>query len=54
MKILGIIGGSGIYEIDGLQNAKWIEVKSSFGQPSDNFLTGVLNGVHKYIRGCPR
>ena len=42
---IAIIGGSGIYEIDGLQDAKWQEVDSPFGAPSDQILTGTLDGV---------
>jgi len=42
--ILGIIGGSGVYEIDGLKNKRWKKVASSFGEPSDEFLFGELNG----------
>jgi len=42
---IGIIGGSGIYEIDGLENAKWVAVESPWGAPSDEILTGSLNGV---------
>jgi 5'-methylthioadenosine phosphorylase len=41
---LGIIGGSGIYDIDGLENPTWIKVASPFGEPSDEILTGVLSG----------
>ena len=41
---LGIIGGSGIYDIDGLENPSWIKVESPFGEPSDEILTGVLSG----------
>jgi 5'-methylthioadenosine phosphorylase len=41
---LGIIGGSGIYDIDGLENPAWIKVESPFGEPSDEILTGVLSG----------
>jgi 5'-methylthioadenosine phosphorylase len=41
---LGIIGGSGIYDIDGLENPAWIKVASPFGEPSDEILTGVLSG----------
>ncbi len=41
---LGIIGGSGIYDIDGLENPTWIKVDSPFGEPSDEILTGVLSG----------
>ena len=42
--ILGIIGGSGVYDIDGLLNTRWEKVPSSFGEPSDLLLFGELNG----------
>ena len=42
--ILGIIGGSGVYEIDGLKNKQWKKVPSSFGEPSDELLFGELSG----------
>ena len=42
--VLGVIGGSGVYEIDGLQNKHWKKVSSSFGEPSDELLFGDLNG----------
>ena len=42
--LLGVIGGSGIYEIEGLTNTRWEKVESSFGEPSDEFLFGELNG----------
>jgi 5'-methylthioadenosine phosphorylase len=42
--VLGVIGGSGVYEIDGLQNKCWKKVSSSFGEPSDKLLFGDLNG----------
>jgi len=41
---LGIIGGSGVYEIDGLQNTRWEKVSSSFGEPSDSLFFGELDG----------
>jgi 5'-methylthioadenosine phosphorylase len=44
MGVLGIIGGSGVYEIDGLENPNWVPVTSPFGQPSDHILTGRLYG----------
>ena len=37
--VLGVIGGSGVYEIPGLENAAWQTVKSPWGQPSDQLLT---------------
>ncbi len=43
--MIGVIGGSGVYQIDGLQDAAWITVDSPFGAPSDTILTGVLGGV---------
>jgi len=42
---LGIIGGSGIYDMDGLQDATWVDVASPWGAPSDAILTGTLHGV---------
>ena len=44
MKVkIGIIGGSGIYNLDGLENPNWIRVKSPWGKTSDDILTGNLN-----------
>ncbi len=42
---LGIIGGSGVYQIDGLQGAEWQQVEGPWGSMSDQVLTGSLNGV---------
>ncbi|WP_142847303.1 S-methyl-5'-thioadenosine phosphorylase [Telmatospirillum sp. J64-1] len=42
--VIGIIGGSGIYEIDGLSNTEWRKVESPFGEPSDALLFGELDG----------
>lgn len=42
---IGIIGGSGIYQMDGLEDARWVDVDSPWGAPSDQILTGRLNGV---------
>lgn len=41
---IGIIGGSGLYHIDGFKGQKWVTVKTPFGAPSDQFLTGKLAG----------
>ncbi len=41
---IGIIGGSGLYHIEGLKRTKWVRVKTPFGAPSDELLTGVLSG----------
>ncbi|NNL17670.1 MAG: S-methyl-5'-thioadenosine phosphorylase [Boseongicola sp.] len=43
--MIGVIGGSGIYEIDGLEGAQWVDVESPWGAPSDQVLTGSLDGV---------
>ncbi|ARU00040.1 S-methyl-5'-thioadenosine phosphorylase [Yoonia vestfoldensis] len=43
--VLGIIGGSGLYEMDGLQDPSWVNVDSPWGAPSDALLTGRLDGV---------
>ncbi|MGP6086458.1 S-methyl-5'-thioadenosine phosphorylase [Antarctobacter jejuensis] len=43
--MIAVIGGSGIYEIDGLEGAAWRPVDSPWGTPSDEILTGTLNGV---------
>lgn len=42
--VLGIIGGSGVYDIDGLTHKRWQKVASPFGEPSDELLFGELNG----------
>jgi 5'-methylthioadenosine phosphorylase len=41
---IGIIGGSGLYHIEGFTRQKWIKVKTPFGSPSDDFLSGELAG----------
>ena len=43
--VVGILGGSGVYEMDGLANARWQRVDSPFGAPSDEFLFGELHDV---------
>ncbi len=43
--VLGIIGGSGVYGIDGLEDAKWTRVSTPWGEPSDELLLGRLSGV---------
>src|SRR5882762_4919929 len=41
---IGIIGGSGLYNIEGFTRQKWVTVKTPFGPPSDQLLTGRLAG----------
>ena len=42
--MIGIVGGSGIYQIDELAGASWQKVTTPWGDPSDEILTGVLSG----------
>ena len=42
---IGVIGGSGVYEIDGLEGAEWVRIESPWGVPSDSILTGNLGGI---------
>ena len=41
---VSIIGGSGLYQIDGLENPEWVTVDTPWGAPSDQILTGQLAG----------
>jgi 5'-methylthioadenosine phosphorylase len=56
--VIGVIGGSGVYDIEGLEKAEWITVDSPFGAPSDQLLTGELDGqkvvfLPRHGRGHP-
>ncbi|MDJ0942669.1 MAG: S-methyl-5'-thioadenosine phosphorylase [Kiloniellales bacterium] len=42
--VLGVIGGSGVYDIEGLEKTEWRRVESPFGAPSDELLFGELDG----------
>ena len=42
---LGVIGGSGIYNVDELTNKQWLKVETPFGKPSDDLLLGLYNGI---------
>ncbi|MBP1728256.1 MAG: methylthioadenosine phosphorylase [Deltaproteobacteria bacterium] len=44
-QIIGVIGGSGLYEMEGLEDVQHVSVETPFGEPSDEFVTGVLNGI---------
>ena len=41
---LGIIGGSGLYKMEGFEKTKWKKVKTSWGQPSDDVMLAKLDG----------
>ena len=43
--VLGIIGGSGVYELQGLTNPSWQTVKSPWGEPSDQVRVGYINDL---------
>jgi len=43
--MIGVLGGSGVYELEGLEDARWEKVDSPFGAPSDAILRGRLDGV---------
>ena len=43
--VIGIIGGSGVYDVKGLENTKWTPVESPFGEPSDEYLVGEFEGL---------
>ena len=43
--VIGILGGSGIYDIDGLERKAWRRVHTPWGEPSDELLEGWIDGV---------
>ena len=49
---IGIIGGSGLYHMDHLEDKKWVHVKTPFGEPSDRFLLAKIQG--KEVAFLPR
>ncbi|GAG93079.1 unnamed protein product, partial [marine sediment metagenome] len=42
---VGVIGGTGLYDIEGLTDIEEVEVDTPFGKPSDAIITGRLEGV---------
>jgi len=42
---IGVIGGSGVYDMEGLQDAAWMDVETPWGTPSDQVLTGTIDGI---------
>src|SRR5512136_722482 len=44
-KVIGVIGGSGLYEMEGLTDVEHIVVDTPFGKPSDEYVTGMLEGA---------
>ncbi len=43
--VIGVLGGSGVYDIDGLTDTRWEKIESPFGEPSDELLFGELDGA---------
>lgn len=43
--VLGVIGGSGVYDIGGLENSEWKKITSPWGEPSDELLFGTFEGL---------
>ncbi len=46
LKTVGVIGGSGLYEMDELEDVKEVELDTPFGKPSDSYITGRLGDVN--------
>jgi 5'-methylthioadenosine phosphorylase len=44
-EVIGVIGGSGLYEMEGLTDIRQVAVDTPFGRPSDEYTTGMLDGV---------
>ncbi len=43
--VLGVVGGSGIYDLPGLENSEWVNVESPWGTPSDSVRIGYIDGL---------
>ena len=44
-RVVGVIGGTGLYQIEGLEKVREVEVDTPFGKPSDAYVTGTLDGA---------
>ncbi len=56
--VVGVLGGSGVYQLEGLEGARWEKFESPFGAPSDELLIGELGGLRlvflpRHGRGHP-
>ena len=45
MITLGVIGGSGLYQMSGIERGEWMKVSTPFGDPSDDYFVGETSGV---------
>lgn len=43
--VIGVIGGSGLYEMEGMTDVKEVKIDTPFGEPSDSYITGNIGGV---------
>lgn len=43
--VVGVIGGSGLYQMEGLKKIREVEIKTPFGRPSEKFVRGILEGT---------
>lgn len=43
---IGVIGGSGVYQLEGIQNLREVKIKTPFGNPSDTLTIGTVEGVN--------
>lgn len=43
--VIGVIGGSGLYQMEGVEKVERVRMDTPFGEPSDEFITGILQGV---------
>ena len=44
-RVVGVIGGSGLYELEGLEDVQTVSLKTPFGDPSDSYIVGHLEGI---------
>jgi len=44
-QVVGVIGGSGLYELEGLEGVQTVSLKTPFGDPSDSYVVGHLEGI---------
>ena len=45
MNMIGLIGGSGLYNLDGIEDARWVSVDTPYGKPSDDIMVGKMSGI---------
>jgi 5'-methylthioadenosine phosphorylase len=48
--VIGVIGGSGLYDIPGLEGTEWVRLETPFGDPSDEYLVGTLREGERRVR----